>query len=407
MRRSSSRRSLIALPLILPCSLPHLFSILLLFAGTLVSGPRTARAQEGAVLTGYFEHQYSLARHDGAWSHLDYDRLRADVDVTAGRSTRASAAVVWQIYRGNTSIRLRDLLPERYKALAPTFPIPIEDQHFLNHAYVVLRPGPFTITAGKQYLAWGRGMVFNPTELFRPKNLLEPTYEREGVGAVQASLPTGPLGDISLVYVPDGGPRSSAKALRLRHHISGWDLSALVAELHESTSLDFMGRPVGGTERRLVLGGDVTGEVLGFGLWGEATYNRHAGSTWWEATVGGNTTLPWGTLLAVEGYYDGRGQWDEPYSLTTWLSRLTGTRRTLGKGMLFATLSHPAWQLWTFSVSGLANTGDRSLVLIPTVLYSFAQNVDLTLYGYLSAGDEGTEFGSQGQGGFIRARVYF
>jgi len=385
---------------------PLLLTGLLLIVGPLVAGPRAARAQ-GAVFTGYFEHQYTLARRDGAWSHLDYDRLRADIDAEAGRSTRASAAIIWQIFRGNTSIRLRELLPDRFKPLAPSAPIPIEDQHFINHAFIVLRPGPVTITAGKQYLAWGRGMVFNPTELFRPKNLLEPTYEREGIGAIQASVATGRLGDISLVYVPDGGPRSSPKVLRVRQHLAGWDLSALVAELHESTTIDFMGQPIGGTERRLVFGGDVTGEVLGFGLWAEATWNRHAGASWWELTLGGNTTLPWGTLLAIEGFYDGRGQWDAPYPLTSWLARLTGARRTLGKGMLFATLSHPAWQLWTFGLSGLANTGDRSVVILPTVLYSFAQNVDLTLYGYLSGGAEGTEFGSQGQGGFIRARVYF
>ena len=364
-------------------------------------------AQESPRLNGYLEHQYSVSRIGGRWTHLDYDRFRADLEAQAGRSTRASAALIWQIFRGGTSIRLPDLFPEELRSLAPDITVEIEDQHYLNHAYIVLHPGPVEVTLGKQYLAWGRGMVFNPTELFRPKSLLEPSYEREGVGALSASLPTGQLGDVQLVVVPRERFRTSSKVLRTRQHLSGFDVSAMVAELHESVDPALPGRPAGDVRRRLTAGGDITGELLGFGVWVEGTYSEHGEARWWEVTAGGNYTLPWGTLVAVEGYYDGRGEWNDPYPYLDWLGRLSGARRTLGKGMVFATVSHQLRQLWTLGLSGLVNAGDGSAVVIPSLLYSFAQDVDLIFNGIVFVGDDGTEFGSQGHSAFLRARVYF
>ncbi len=379
---------------------------LLLSCGLFLLFPRPSGAQEGPRLSGYLEHQYSISHTDAGWSQLDYDRFRVDLDAQAGRGTRVSAAFVWQLFRGNTSVRLRDVLPEAYQALAPTSSMVISDRHYLNHLYANLRAGRFDLTLGKQYLAWGRAMAFNPTELFRPKNLLEPGYEREGVEALALRFTTGPLGDVQAVLVPDGSFETSAKVLRTRQHLAGFDLSALVAELHEGSGLSFLGTPAGPRSRRVTVGGDLSGEILGLGVWLEGTWSTHEGDEWVEATLGGNWTLPTGTLVVLEGYYDGRAKWTNPYPLLSWLGRLAGGRRTLGKGMVFGMLSHPG-DLWTFGLAGVGNTGDRSLVLIPNLGYAFAQDVDLTANIYLPLGQDGTEFGTSGAGGFLRARVYF
>ena len=64
-------------------------------------------------------------------------------------------------------------------------------------------------------------------------------------------------------------------------------------------------------------------------------------------------------------------------------------------------------QLWTIGCNALANTGDRSFVVIPVATWAFAQDVDLIFNGVVPAGGEGTEFGGGQAGGFLRARVYF
>jgi hypothetical protein len=314
---------------------------------------------------------------------------------------------VYQLYRGNTSIALADVLPEELGAVVGDATVDLETRHYLNHAYVTIRPGPVELTAGKQFLTWGAAAVFNPTELFRPKNILEPGYEREGVGAISAKLPFGPLSDVRVAWVPDGGFDTSGKLVRVRHHLAGFDLSAIAAEIYEQvlpSAITGLGEQL---ERRRTVGGDVTGEILGLGVWTEATWSNFAGEDWLEVTAGGNYSLTDGTLLMLEGFYNGRGEWDAPYAATSWLHRLSGTRRTLGKGVVVGNVTRPFGQLWSLGMSALGNVGDGSGVVIPSVSYSFAENVDLLFNGLVYFGGNGTEFGAGDLGGFLRGRVYF
>jgi hypothetical protein len=368
--------------------------------------PSTLTAQTTARLTGYWEHQFSVRYTGDDWAQLDYDRFRADIAARAGRSTSASAALVWQLYRGNTLISLSNALPD-YIPVPDSAVVELEDRQFLNHAYITIKPRPFEITVGKQYLAWGAAWAFNPTELFRPKDLLEPTYEREGVGALSIKLPFGPLSNIQVAYIPEGGIETSAKVLRVRHHLAGFDISALVAEIHERpapTGIDLLELPL---EQRHTIGGDITGELFGLGIWAEGTWSDRANERWVEATVGGNYTLPDRTLIMVEGYYNGRGEWSDSYSIRQWLARLSGDGRTLGKGTVYGMVSRPLGDLWTVAASAITNLRDGSVAIVPAITYAFAENVDLVTNLLFSIGSDGTEYGSGSHGGFVRGRVYF
>ena len=375
---------------------------------TVLCVPTVVNAQQSVRLTGYLEHQFSANHYpNSGWKQIDYDRVRLDLNARAGRGTRVSAAVVYQLYRGNTNIALADVLPEELAALVDTASVTLETLHYLNHAYVTIRPGPFEITAGKQYLTWGAAAVFNPTELYRPKNILEPGYEREGIGALSAKLPVGPLSDIRVAWVPEGGFDTSGKLLRVRHHLSGFDLSGIVAEVYEQPLPGGILGVEGALSRRRTVGADVTGELLGLGVWTEGTWSNFAETNWIEVTVGGNYSLADGTLFMLEGFYNGRGEWDAPYNTTDWLHRLSGTRRSLGKGILIGSVNRPFGQLWSLGLSTLGNVGDASGVFIPTVSYSFAENVDLLFNGLVYFGGSGTEFGANDVGAFLRGRVYF
>lgn len=360
-------------------------------------------------VSGYLEHQFSASRARGLWTQLDYDRLRADLVARAGRGVRLEAAAVWQLYRGNTRVRLREHLPVSVAPSVDTTSLEIEDRYFLNHAFLVISPGVVEITAGKQYLTWGAAWAFNPTELFRPKDAFEPTYEREGVGALSARVPLGALSDVLVAYVPDGPLRTSAKIARARHHVAGFDVSALAAAVYEQRATTpgavAATRPRPG--RRLVFGGDLSGEVLGLGVWAEGTWNDFAGDQWAEVTFGGNHTLPDRTLLLVEGYFNGRGQPSEPYPTAAWLARLSGERRSLGRFVAYAAASRPVREIWRLGLGALVNPGDGSAALVPSVSWEFAENVGLTANGLISIGADGTEYGRGGVGGFVRAKVYF
>ncbi len=384
--------------------------VVLFFGGLIVLQTAAAQsaAQSSVRVQGYLEHQYSVSYTGGNWTHLDYDRVRADVSARAGKRTQISVAPVWQIFRGDTRIQLRDVLPDFLDAFADTLSLPIEDRLFLNHAYIKLRPGPFDLTVGKQYLAWGAGLVFNPTELFRPKNALEPGYEREGIGAFTLSLPLGPLSDVLVGFVPDGGLTESGKLLRVRHHIGGFDVSALVAVLDEQPLTAGLQLFAPERQQRVTLGGDLTGSVLGLGAWLEATWSDMDATTWLELTTGTNYTLDAGTALMAEAHYNGRGGNGAPYSAGEWAGSLSGVLRTLNEWTFYGAVLHPVddYQLWNVGLSALVS-GDGSAILIPSVAYAFAENVDLLFNGLVYAGEDGKAYGGKRAGAFIRARVYF
>jgi len=370
--------------------------------------PAALAAQEtGAKFSGYVEHQTSVSRRESRWRLLDYDRVRFNLDAKAGRGATGAVGVIYQLYRGETRIPLASALPAALAPLADTMSAELDDRHYLNHAYLTLGSGALQITAGKQYLTWGAAYAFNPTELFRPKNLFEPGYDREGVGAASAKVALGPLSEVLVALVPNGGFSTSGKVARARHHVAGFDLSVLAAELHEAPARSTLTGPAPPLEQRVTLGGELTGEVLGLGVWAEGTWSDHAGTRWVEATVGSNYTLGDGTLVMVEGYYNGRGTSGGPYPAEAWLGRVFGTRRSLGRVLLYGLVSRPVHDLWTVGLAGLRNVGDRSMVLIPSVGYSFAQNVDLLFNGLVVVGHDGTEYGTGGHGAFLRARVYF
>jgi len=371
-----------------------------------IMGVVPAVAQDAPRLGGYYEHQLSGAVRRGQGSYLDYDRFRVNLDQTAGAHAAASIGVIYQLYRGDTKVPLAGLLPQSLANLVDTAAVEIEDRHFVNHLYVSLRAGPVELVAGKQYLAWGAAAVFNPTELFRPKNPFEPGYDREGLGAVTTKLALGPLSELLVAVVPNGGFEQSGKVARLRHHIGGVDLSTLVAETHEPIATAI---PGGGQTlaRRRAVGGDFSGELAGLGVWGEALYSWFDGQRWLEASVGGNYTLGDGTHLTLEGYFNGRGEGGAPYRAEGWLARLAGERRSLGKVLLYGGISRTVAELWTVGGSTIANPGDGSAALIPVVGYSLAQNVDLLFNGFVSLGGDESELGVGGTGAFLRARIYY
>ena len=98
-----------------------------------------------------------------------------------------------------------------------------------------------------------------------------------------------------------------------------------------------------------------------------------------------------------------------PYSVTQWAGRLTGALQSIGKTIVYGAVFHPVdeFQLWNVGISGIMSGSDGSAVIIPSVAYAFAQNVDLLFNGLLYLGKDGSEFSGDRAGGFLRVRFYF
>jgi len=83
-------------------------------------------------------------------------------------------------------------------------------------------------------------------------------------------------------------------------------------------------------------------------------------------------------------------------------------QKAVSRDQVYFLIQHPATDLMTVGMSAICSLSDHSLALVPTVMYSFSQNVDIYAYLNWNTGKEGTYFANtMGNGGFIRVRVYF
>ncbi|MFH1570826.1 MAG: hypothetical protein ABIL09_22730 [Gemmatimonadota bacterium] len=370
-------------------------------------------------LSGYYENQLTAQRIAGRTVLQDSDRLRLDLAVQADARVTFAGDLVWRLYHGVRRISAFDLIPPAVVGgfaaeagasvdqLRPGFEIPFEDEHFVDNAFASLCLGRLLLRVGKQQLAWGTGYTWNPTDLFQDKDILDPTYEKTGVGALRAEIGLGPEGRLVGLLTPGPDWQGTGRALRAAGHLGRFDVSASAVQRREDRAAYLTG--TAGDERRRLAGADFAGQVLGLGVWGEGAYSwMSASRDFGQYLLGADHTSEGGTYLIGEYYRNGRGRRGAAaYTFADWM-RLLGSRgQNLGRDYAFLGVSRPARDLWTLSAYVVANLSDRSLLLLPWLEYSLGDNSELDAVGYLPAGGGRTEFGHFGAGGLARLRVYF
>ena len=86
----------------------------------------------------------------------------------------------------------------------------------------------------------------------------------------------------------------------------------------------------------------------------------------------------------------------------------TGETKTISRDQVYGFVRHQINDLLSIGGSIIVSVSDRSTAIVPTIDYSLFENVDLMLITNFYTGEEGTAFSSSlGNGGFVRARVYF
>ena len=370
-------------------------------------------------VSGYFEHQLYLQELNGGTLVQDYDKLRLDLVAEAGENVVLVGDVVYRVYRGSTEYNALDFIPVSIAAeharslglsledLRPGFAVDVEDEHFLDNASVALYLGRVDLRVGKQQLPWGTGYTWNPTDLFNDKDLLDPTYEKLGVQVLRMDARLGLEGKLTAILGVEETWERSTKAARVAALLHGFDLSVCFAEKREGRPDD----PAGASrsEQRQLFGFDFAGELLGAGVWGETAYNRmEISDHFGQYLLGLDYTSRGSTYGIAEYYHNGAGQPSRGrYTFADWMRMLSASGQSLGRDYTFVGLSRPAAELWTLSAYSICNLSDRSGVLFPWIGYSFGDETEVSLVGYLPFGSGGSEYGELGVGALARIRVYF
>ena len=115
------------------------------------------------------------------------------------------------------------------------------------------------VTAGRQRIAWGAALVWNPTDLFNPFNILDFDYEEKpGTDAVYFQYYLNALSQLDVAVSPGKRAEEVIYALRYYFNYREFDVNL-----------------IGGWQRKSVrLGASWSGQLFDGGFRGEILYTK-------------------------------------------------------------------------------------------------------------------------------------
>jgi len=267
----------------------------------------------------------------------------------------------------------------------------------IDRLWVDVTQGALQVTAGRQRVAWGTNLVWNPVDIFNPAPALAfDSGEDIGTDAIRAQYYIGPNSQLDVAWSPARETDQTNAAARFKINRAGYDWMVLGGRRAKDTVAGF-------AWAGSVAGGGFRGEML----CGHAQANaNNADESYVNASVSGD--FAWSNTLYVQAavLYSSRGTTGDaggPRLLESYARRDQSPARY----SLFFEISKDLTPLWHADVSGIVNPTDGSLGLIPSLRWSAMTDLDITLSGLASAGRHGTEFGDQGQVWAIGAKYSF
>lgn len=376
--------------------------------------------QEKVEIFGYYESQLMGTWLDDQLMHVQSNKLRVDLSYAPSDQVQFAANYNTITYHGKTVWNIADYLSPDVTAtinpdLKSTYVIPFMDRQFLDNAYIKLALEKLDVTFGKQQISLGSGYVWNPTDVFNVKDVLDPTYEQPGHNAIRMDMPiTSSLG-LTALYSPEDNWDESAKLIQLKARIPRFDVSFTAIEtewcFHDFTRMDVEVQGFAGTsEKRHLFGGNLEGELFGLGLWAEYAHNRmeHA-DDFDEWVVGLNYTFDFQTFVMAEYYHNDLGKSDyKEYQLNDWMRYFSAEQKSISKDQLYTLIQHPVSDFIDVGLMNITSLSDGSLAFVPTLNWSYSENLDITAYANLNIGKTGTAYAEDtGSGGLLRAKIYF
>jgi len=272
----------------------------------------------------------------------------------------------------------------------------------LDRAWLEATAGPADLTVGRQRIAWGTALVWNPVDLFNPSSPLDfDNEEKPGTDGARLRIYTGPDSRIEFAAVPARHADDASGAAEVVVNRAGYDWIAL-------------GGRRGPTA---VMGGGWAGSIRGGGFRGEFLYaiaragyvvpgTINAERSRFAATIDGDCTFASSLYLHGAVLFNDRGATGAAGG-----ERLLDAERrgwlSPARISLFAEVARDLHPLVRADLAGILDPYDGSAYLGPTLVYSLATDLDLTLSGLFFTGAPGTEFGDAGEIGMSRIKWSF
>ncbi|HTO94677.1 MAG TPA: hypothetical protein VMM80_09875 [Bacteroidota bacterium] len=263
--------------------------------------------------------------------------------------------------------------------------------------------GPWEATLGRQRVAWGTALVWNPTDIFNPFSVLDFDYEeRPAVDGLRVQYFTGAVSKVEAVFKPGRSPTSAAAAVAFTTDVGGYDFHLL-------------GGRRGGC---WLTGGSWAGDIAGGGFRGELLVSQVAALQGSPAAPAGGTDGVMASAV-LSGDYTFSDSW---YVHLESLYNSAGARAqaavSADRARALGLLSPARWTLWVefardvtplvrASIFVMNDPDDGSNVYGPSVTWSAAKNLDVLAIALIATGDPETAFGPYGRTVFGRLKWSF
>ncbi len=250
-------------------------------------------------------------------------------------------------------------------------------RHGFYRAYVSLALGDVDVRAGRQRIAWGTALLWNPMDILNPLNPLQLERDEQiGVDAVSADWNYAALSRVSLVMAAHEKGDNSSYAMRWQSNIGLFDISLMSGQFRQGT----------------VSGFDFAGQIGQVGLRGEFTHSNTRLDGDYQRFVIGADYSPGNSLtLALEYYFNGQGASDpDAYQIARWSN---GELQSLGRHYLGNFFGYDFTPLLRWNNYLIVNLDDNSVFGFHSLVYSLFDDMDLTLGVQLQSGSEKSEYG--------------
>lgn len=248
------------------------------------------------------------------------------------------------------------------------------------------------ISIGVQKLSFGVGRIWNPTDLFNPKNplALEPD---EVTGAFSAAYTYTPS-DLSQISVITA--QRADKSFKHAGRIKGYTGFADMALSGVSS------------EDMAMIGYEIEGELSksGIGIRSEGGFfnDKLLNRRYFQGILGMDYGFANSLILVWEWLHTSR-----TFGEAIALDFPSGSRQNLVRSNNYAALSagYQINPLLYGSLLSIVNIEDRSYYLAPSLRYSLNDEMSLSAGAMIHRGDNGSEFGSRGETFYLNFKVTY
>ena len=282
----------------------------------------------------------------------------------------------------------------------------------IDRLYLNWRRQDWEVILGRQRIAWGTCLVWNPTDLFNPFDILDFDYEeRPGTDALQVQYFTGPLSQLNLSVTPGRTRYEVIYAGRYVANRWNYDFALIAGWQRNSLRLatNWAGQLFDGGFRGEILYTDPNMEYRTLNT--EATsiadlyIDREVKDPFWTIALSYDYIFSNSFYIHTEYLYNGletTGKAGSRRFDIIFTGELTPARQSI-----FQEFAYQLTPLLRGDFFIIFNLNDKSWIAAPSLIYSVATNWELYLLVFPSGGEAGTEYGGFPNQYFARVKYAF